>query len=138
MAINRYHQMITEKLRMGYKEKKAQAAGSNPRRSSPSPDPKASPNPSQPKPRQSSSNKTTYKIYGRRGSAPVHTRFKGKVYVGPSDSRFKNKDRATVSLGTDGRLSVNDPKSGHTQHWYSEAAERLIDDLVINELLRVE
>lgn len=43
--------------------------------------------------------------------------------------------QTTVMLGSDGRLSVHDPATGHTQHWYAESLQRLVDDLVIDELL---
>lgn len=92
--------------------------------------PQSPPSPKTPR----SATKDTYKIYGRKGKAPVHTRHKGKVYVGPSDSKFRNGDKATVTLGSDGRLNVNDPKSGHTQRWYAESLQRLVDDLIIDEL----
>lgn len=74
----------------------------------------------------------TYKIYGRKGKAPAHTRYQGKVYGAPSDTRFKNGDRADVAMGSDGRLSVHDRDTGHTQHWQSEAIQRLVDDLVLD------
>lgn len=63
--------------------------------------------------------KATYRIYGRRGPAPVHTRFKGVAFAPTGDTKFKNGDSAAIELGTDGKLKVKDPNSDHTQFWES-------------------
>ena len=80
----------------------------------------------------------TYKIYGRKGQAPAHTRFQGKVYGAASDTKFKSGDRATVALGTDGRLSVHNSDTGHTQHWTAEGVDAMLDELLVDALLGVE
>lgn len=131
---------ISEKLDKGYREQAPPSAstGSPPRSTAPPPPPPpkaASPNTPPPAPKQARpASKSTYKIYGRKGSAPAHTRFQGKVYGAPADTKFKQGMQATVMLGSDGRLSVHDPATGHTQHWYSEALQRLVDDLILDEL----
>lgn len=63
--------------------------------------------------------KATYRIYGRRGPASVHTRFKGVAFAPTGDTKFKNGDSASIELGTDGKLKVKDPNSDHTQFWES-------------------
>ena len=139
-AIKFTRNKILEKLDKGYREQAPPSAstGSPPRSAAPPPPPPpkaASPNtpPPAPKPARPAT-KGTYKIYGRKGKAPAHTRYQGKVYGAPADTKFKNGDKATVALGSDGRLSVHNPDTGHTQHWYSESLERLVDDLILDEM----
>lgn len=66
------------------------------------------------------SNKETYKVYGKRGDAPVHTRVKAKVYVGGKETKFKNGQQANAVVGPDGELKVTDPSTGHSQSWRAE------------------
>jgi curved DNA-binding protein CbpA len=123
---------IAEKLDKGYRERTPSAGAAPP----PPPPPKAQ-SPGTPPPAAKAArpaSKSTYKIYGRKGQAPAHTRYQGKVYVAAPGTKFKAGDQATVTLGTDGRLSIHDPKSGHTQHWAAEALERLVDDLILDEM----
>ena len=130
-AIRFMRNRIEQKLGKGYVERSSPGSAGTP-------PPKAAPPPSASPPRQPSSrtaSKTTYKIYGRKGQAPAHTRYQGKVYVAAADTKFKAGDQATVATGNDGRLSVHDTKTGHTQHWYAEALERLVVDLILDELL---
>jgi len=62
--------------------------------------------------------KRTYKIYGRRGDAPVHTRYKGRVFApGSGGTEFKAGGSAAVQMGGDGKLKLTDPETGRTQHW---------------------
>lgn len=79
----------------------------------------------------------TRKVYGRRGKALVHTRYKSKVYVGPADSKFKRDQKAHMHLGDDGRLNVKDPETGHTQSWAAESFERRTIDAIIDEVLKL-
>lgn len=126
---------ISEKLDKGYREQAQQGPSAAP----PPPPPKSSAAPPPPPPAAKTAarpaSKSTYKVYGRKGKAPAHTRYQGKVYGAPADTKFKAGMQATVMLGSDGRLSVHDPATGHTQHWYAESLQRLVDDLVIDELL---
>lgn len=73
-------------------------------------------------------NTKTYKIYGKLKGAPAHTRLKGKAYVAAADTRFKPGDSAVVEP-KDGRLSVKDPTSGHTQEW-EPATEGAIREMI--------
>lgn len=107
----------------------------DPQRSPPPPPPPSPKTPppaakSQAAPAPSVANKQ-YKIYGTKNAPPV-TRYKGVLYKGAANSKFRPGDSANVGLGTDGRLSVNDPKTGHTQTWTSETVSRLVDDLILD------
>lgn len=127
-AIKFARKKISEKLDKGYSEQTSPAspnAGAPPR----SPASPSATNPAR------TTTKDTYKIYGRKGHAPACTRYRGKVYDAPGDTKFKQGDQAKVALGSDGRLSVHDTKTGHTQHWYAEALRRLVDDLIIDEIV---
>lgn len=122
---------ISEKLDKGYRERVQQGPSAAP----PPPSPKSTAAPPPPAAKTARpTSKSTYKVYGRKGKAPAHTRYQGKVYGAPADTKFKAGMQATVMLGSDGRLSVHDPATGHTQHWYAESLQRLVDDLVIDEL----
>lgn len=133
-AIKFARKKISEKLDKGYREQTAPgaSAGPAPRPAAPPPPPPkaATPPPAAAKPAPKPGVKGTYKIYGRKGKAPAHTRYQGKVYGAPADTKFRNGDKATVGLGTDGRLSVHNPDTGHTQHWYSESIDKWIDELL--------
>jgi hypothetical protein len=76
--------------------------------------------------------KDLYKVYGKKGEAPVHTRFKGKPYVPSQRSRFSSGDRVALDVDADNKLSVKDPTSGHTQTWDSanESFERVMGKLL--------
>lgn len=129
---------ISEKLDKGYREQAppSASAGPTPRSAAPPPPPPPKAQPAgAPPPAARPASKSTYKIYGRKGKAPAHTRYQGKVYGAPADTKFKQGQQATVMLGSDGRLSVHDPATGHTQHWYAEAFERLVDDLIIDAII---
>jgi len=124
------------KLRKGYRAAQIPKEPAPRSTSRQSPPPRASASSaSTRRPTSHAGSKTTYKIYGRRGTAPVHTRYKAKIYTGPQDSKFMPNTWADVGLGTDGRLSVHDKKSGHTQHWNAESFDRLVDELLITEIL---
>lgn len=125
--------MIDSKLGKGYREStspSSQQAAPPPAPTAKKPEPKAPP-PTAARP----SSKTTYKVYGKRGNAPAHTRYQGQVYVAASGTKFHGGDKATVALGTDGRLSIHNPDTGHTQHWTREAFEVFLDDVLIETLL---
>lgn len=80
--------------------------------------------------------KKTYKIYGSKRGKPIHTRVGGRVYVPQGTSKFSKGDNPEVSVGSDGRASVMDPKSGHTQTWDGfDEVKKLVDDLVIESLV---
>ena len=129
-AIKFVRTKVGQKLDKGYREVQTPASASPP------PPPKnPAPSASAPKPPPTPGVASkTYKIYGRKGKAPAHTRYQGRVYVAGADTKFKNGDQANVGVGTDGRLSVNDPKTNHTQNWYSESYEQLIDDMILDEM----
>jgi hypothetical protein len=61
----------------------------------------------------------TYKVYGKKGSSPAHTRFKGKAYVAGKDTKFRSGDSATVTP-KDGKLQVKSTTDDHTQMWDAE------------------
>jgi hypothetical protein len=61
----------------------------------------------------------TYKIYGKRGTAPASTRFKGKVFVAGQGTRFKPGTSAAVSP-SGSKLQVKDTGTGDTQLWEPE------------------
>lgn len=134
--------MINSKLDKGYRESSAPPGGGPaPRNAAPPPppprpkaEPAAKPTGDQ-SPVDRPNNKDTYKIYGRKGNAPAHTRYKGKVYTAAADTKFKAGQRATVALGTDGRLSIHDPATGNTQHWTAEAFTSLVDEILVESLL---
>lgn len=61
----------------------------------------------------------SYKIYGKKGSAPAHTRFKGKAYVAKPGTAFRSGQSASVSP-VDGKLQVKAVDSDTTQLWEPE------------------
>lgn len=61
----------------------------------------------------------TYKVYGKMKGAPAHTRLKGKAYLAPGDTKFKSGQSVGVEP-KDGKLSVKDVNSDHTQIWEPE------------------
>lgn len=61
----------------------------------------------------------TYKVYGKRGTAPASTRVKGKVYVAGQDTQFKAGEQARVAPA-DGKLRVSKTDSDHDQLWEPE------------------
>lgn len=134
--------MISSKLAKGYAERNAQQAPPPP----PKPSERAAAGNTHNKPKPEPKTTTAkpgktgeYRIYGKKGSAPVHTRFGGKVYVPHKTSRFKNGDRAKVGLGSDGRLSVNRPSDNWTQVWdaSNESVNIMIDELVAQYLVEI-
>ncbi len=136
-AIKFVRTMIRQKTDRGYIEKPIHAS-QQPPKPAPKPQPKAKAPPPPPARKAKAaapgpSGKDTYKIYGKRGNAPASTRYKSKVYVAPKDTKFRNGDRANVGLGTDGRLSVHNPKTGHTQSWYSESIDQWLEDLLLEQ-----
>jgi hypothetical protein len=66
-------------------------------------------------------NKELYKIYGKFAGdervAPVHTRYKAKVYGGAPDTKFKPNTAAKIKQEDPDTLTVIDPETGHTQKW---------------------
>lgn len=63
--------------------------------------------------------KKTYKIYGKLKSAPVHTRLKGKAYVGSKETKFSPGEQANVEPEGD-KLRVKKVDSDHSQLWDPE------------------
>lgn len=63
--------------------------------------------------------KETYKVYGKKGGAPAHTRVKGKAYLAPSDTQFAAGEPA-VATPENGKLTVKKKDSDHTQVWEPE------------------
>lgn len=63
------------------------------------------------------SGEKSYKIYGKKGSAPLHTRLKGKPF-GPASgkTKFKSGDSAHVSLDGN-KLRVKSTDGSNTQLW---------------------
>jgi len=62
--------------------------------------------------------RTGYKIYGRKGGRPAHTRLKGQAYGAPANTRFSPGEQASIEKNDDGRLTVK--KQGgddHSQLW---------------------
>jgi hypothetical protein len=74
--------------------------------------------------------KAAYKIYGRNGPTPVHTRIKGRVFRPTQASQFKNGDLAGVGFDDDDTISVKNSETGHTQKWKGEAFTRFIDKII--------
>lgn len=105
---------IREKLDKGYRESTPPSRARRPTTQA-GVKPASAPAPSKSGP------KTTYKIYGRepKSRAPVHTRYKGKVYAPTKSSKFWPGAQADVAVGSDGRLSVKDTKSDNVQTWDS-------------------
>lgn len=115
-----------------YEEAKANSAKD---KSTKSQTPKSEPSSNAP-PRTNSAKKTLYKIYGPRFGAPVHARVAAKYYRPVRPTKFKAGDKAEVSVGSDGRLGVHDPKTKNTQSWeyQKESLEELIGELITEEL----
>lgn len=91
----------------------------------------AAPVPREPsEPRQPKGPKAAYKIYGRNGPTPVHTRIKGRVFRPTQTSQFKNGDQASVGFDDDDTISVKNSDTGHTQKWKGEAFTRFIDKII--------
>lgn len=128
-ALKHYDDFISVLTRAGYTDFDGDLRDIRPNTSSSSTEPSTKEKPRQ----ERSSSKTTYKIYGKKGTAPVHTRYLGKVYAPSGPTKFKQGDSANVARGTDNRLSVNDPKTGHTQAWDEKNESRLMN--TINELI---
>jgi hypothetical protein len=63
--------------------------------------------------------KTTYKVYGRHRGHPVHTRLKGKAFVGPGNTQFSPGEQAYVSPEED-KLRVKKTAGDHSQLWEPE------------------
>lgn len=130
--INSYvSNLIQSKRAKGYVEGTGSggAAGYEQRGSAPSPKP-PTPRPGGPSGRYSPNTKTRYKIYG----PDVHTRYKGKAYYAPSDTKFRKGDVGDISMGTDGKIKVSDSTSGHTQDWAGEAFCRLVGDMILEAM----
>lgn len=66
---------------------------------------------------QANSGGKSYKVYGKKGGAPAHTRFKGKAYLAGKDTKFKSGDAASVAP-QDGKLKVT--SGDNTQLWEPE------------------
>lgn len=86
----------------------------------PKPAPETTPTPEAPKPEPASPSGPAYKVYGKMKGAPAHTRVKGKAYLAPGDTKFKSGQRVKVEP-RDGKLSVKDQNSDHTQTWEPES-----------------
>jgi hypothetical protein len=74
--------------------------------------------------------KDAYKIYGRNGPTPVHTRIKGRVFRPTGVSQFKNGDRAAINMDDKDTISVKNAETGHTQYWKGESFNRFIDKII--------
>ena len=88
---------------------------------------------------------TSARAQTRTTNAPTTTQPAGKAPAGDTkkhfqsgDTKFKAGDKATVALGSDGRLSVHNNDTGHTQHWTAEGVDAMIDELLVDALLGVE
>lgn len=85
---------------------------------------------------QQRSVKTTYKIYGRKGSSAVHTRYRGRVYVPSTNkSEFRPGDVVNVSIGSDGRLTVSNNKIHEIWDFINEALIHSIDNLIFEYVM---
>lgn len=130
--VNKYSwSLINSKLRKGYMEGKPGAPEPpSPQSSSAEQGTKAET--PKPQPKQTGP-KTTYKVYGRKGPASVHTRYKGTAYGPAQSSKFKPGMQAKVNVGTDKRASVTDPSNDHTQLWdpIPEAFCSLVGDMIL-------
>lgn len=89
-----------------------------------------------PAPKKSSGPKTTYKVYGKKGPASVHTRYKGVAYGPTQSSKFKAGQQARVSVGSDKRANVVDPTTDHTQTWdpIPEAFCTMVGDMILEAM----
>ena len=139
LAFRAFQRRVNEKINKGYKRVGQQNQGAPPK--NPPPSPKDTPKKEPPKAdtgKTPRTKKSAYKIYGKKGNSPVHTRFGGAVYT-PSGGKtgFSPGNRANVGLGSDGRLSVNDPDSGRTQAWEksNESLQRTLNDVVLHHLV---
>lgn len=77
--------------------------------------------------------KSVYKIYGKKGGKPVHTRLKGRAYIpGGDETSFKPGMQASLSASDGDSINVKDPSSDHTQSWVGvdEGLKRLIRAMV--------
>ena len=83
----------------------------------------------------SSGPKSTYKIYGKIGNSPLHTRIKGRVFTPTGASRFRVGDRPSVSFKDKDYINVKNNDTGHTQSWKGESFVKLTDDILIEILL---
>jgi len=83
------------------------------------PEPKAEPVHEPEAPRVAASGGKTYKVYGKLKGAPAHTRLKGKAFLAPRDTKFKNGEQAAVEPAGD-KLRVKKTDSDHTQLWDPE------------------
>lgn len=60
--------------------------------------------------------KTSYKVYGKKGGRPAHTRLKGQAYGAPADTKFSPGEQAVAS-SEDGKLRVKKVDGDHSQIW---------------------
>ena len=125
VAINTSTKYCISKIRKGYVE-------TTYRGKQPPVSPKTSPqSPS------SSSNvggKTSYKVYGKYGDSPKHTRVKGTVYAPPGVSKTSVGGTYNVKPNTKGGVDVSDPEGKWTQSWSKkEALDRF--DALVNEIV---
>ena len=133
--------LIEEKLAKGYQEVTKQKFDDLSTQQKTKKSEKSSQNNSEPSPVSGSrvSKKEFYRVYGRRGASPVHTRYRGKVYGPIGSSIFRNGDRIKVMLGSDGRLVVSTPNGKH-EIWdlrenFVIGLEDMILECIINETL---
>lgn len=137
--------LIRSKLRKGYVESRSSMGAGQPpswdevQRRSQAKEPAASSKPKAQAPnRQPTQPKNkSYKIYGRKAGKPIHTRIGGVVYAPTKTSRFKQGDTASVAVGSDGRATIHNPSTGHTQTWdrAQEGLRRIVDRLVFEAII---
>lgn len=81
--------------------------------------------------------KKNYKVYGPKRGAKIHTRVGGRVYIPTGQTKFSKGDNPEVAVGSDGRASVMDPKTGHTQTWDGfDEAVKYINRLVLEAVMK--
>ena len=83
---------------------------------------------------RSTTGKTTYRVYGPHKGKPASAHYKGHIYTPTSTTKFKSGMKANMGLGSDGRLGVSDPESGHTQAWDVDE-NREVGDMLIEYVL---
>lgn len=70
--------------------------------------------PREPAPRK---DRESYKIYGKKGGQPVHTRLKGRAYTPTGETGFKPGDSAKLARGDGDTLAVSTMGGDRTQVW---------------------
>ena len=127
--------MVWSKKEKGYVEQQRAGAGAPKGSQQSAPPPKAK-RPRREPTGKARASKKTYKIYGSKRGKPIHTRVGGRVYIPTGQSKFSKGDNPEVVVGSDGRASVIDPQTGHTQYWDGfDEVKTWVNDLVIEALV---